>query len=104
MSEAPSTPEPPLSVLLFVAGASMAGMSSVAALRRLAAESPTPLEVTVIDVLDEPALAEQWRVMATPTAIRTTPEPVARIVGDLGAPNAAEFVRDVLLPANVHKP
>lgn len=40
-------------------------------------------DIQVIDVLDHPDQAEQAGVLATPTAIKTCPGVVARVVGDL---------------------
>jgi circadian clock protein KaiB len=40
-------------------------------------------EVTVIDILEEPSLAEKKKILATPTIIRETPEPEKRIIGEL---------------------
>ncbi|MDA1052880.1 MAG: circadian clock protein KaiB [Planctomycetota bacterium] len=40
-------------------------------------------ELTVIDVLERPQLAEDERILATPTLIKELPGPVRRIIGDL---------------------
>ncbi|MCB4756928.1 MAG: circadian clock protein KaiB [Elusimicrobia bacterium] len=40
-------------------------------------------ELTVIDVLERPQLAEDENIIATPTVVKERPEPVRRIVGDL---------------------
>ncbi len=40
-------------------------------------------EITVVDVLEHPDLAEESRIFATPTLIKTYPPPVRRVVGDL---------------------
>jgi len=40
-------------------------------------------EVEVIDVLEEPELAEQEKILATPTLVKRLPEPVRKIIGDL---------------------
>jgi circadian clock protein KaiB len=37
----------------------------------------------VIDVLKNPQLAESDNILATPTVIKSEPEPVRRIIGDL---------------------
>ena len=37
----------------------------------------------VIDVLDRPALAENERIVATPTLIKELPPPLRRMIGDL---------------------
>jgi circadian clock protein KaiB len=40
-------------------------------------------EVDVIDVLEHPALAENEKILATPTLVKRLPEPVRKIIGDL---------------------
>lgn len=40
-------------------------------------------ELEVIDVLEQPQLAEDDKILATPTVIRELPAPVRRVVGDL---------------------
>jgi circadian clock protein KaiB len=37
----------------------------------------------VIDVVKQPKLAEDDKILATPTLIRMLPPPIARIIGDL---------------------
>jgi len=40
-------------------------------------------EIIIVDVLERPQLAEDERILATPTLIRQLPLPLRRIVGDL---------------------
>lgn len=40
-------------------------------------------EVQVIDVLEHPQLAEDEKILATPTLVRALPPPLRRIIGDL---------------------
>lgn len=40
-------------------------------------------ELQVIDVLERPQLAEDERIVATPTLIKALPPPLRRIIGDL---------------------
>lgn len=40
-------------------------------------------EMTVIDVLEQPALAENQKIIATPTLVKELPPPLRRIIGDL---------------------
>ena len=47
------------------------------------AELPGVYEVEVIDVLEHPALAENEKILATPTLVKRLPEPVRKIIGDL---------------------
>ncbi|MCS6870193.1 MAG: circadian clock KaiB family protein [Anaerolineae bacterium] len=40
-------------------------------------------EITVIDILEHPHLAEEEQILATPTLVRESPLPRRRLVGDL---------------------
>ena len=40
-------------------------------------------EIVIIDVLDNPQLAEDEKILATPTLIKESPPPPRRIIGDL---------------------
>lgn len=57
---------------------------AVANLRRLCEEELDECyELVVIDVLDHPQLAEDERILATPTLIKQLPPPLRRVIGDL---------------------
>lgn len=58
-------------------------MQAIANLRRIwDEECPDGYEITVIDVLRQPALAEKEKILATPTLIKLSPLPSKRIIGD----------------------
>lgn len=40
-------------------------------------------ELSVIDVLERPQLAENEKILATPTLVKELPPPLRRVVGDL---------------------
>ena len=40
-------------------------------------------ELTIVDVLKRPDLAEQASILATPTLVKASPLPVLRLIGDL---------------------
>ena len=40
-------------------------------------------DVEVIDILENPGLADTEKILATPTLVRKLPEPVRKIIGDL---------------------
>jgi circadian clock protein KaiB len=44
---------------------------------------PVRLDVEVIDVTEHPAMAERDKILATPTLVKRTPEPVRKVIGDL---------------------
>lgn len=39
--------------------------------------------IELIDVLEQPEVAEEYNIVATPTLIKTLPPPLRRIIGDL---------------------
>jgi circadian clock protein KaiB len=72
------------SLRLYITGRTPSSMRAIANLRDICARDlGGDIEVEVIDVLEHPALAEDERILATPTLIKRLPEPVRRIVGDL---------------------
>ena len=40
-------------------------------------------ELVIIDVLEQPQLAEEMKILATPTLIKELPPPLYRVIGDL---------------------
>ena len=40
-------------------------------------------KLVIIDVLERPQLAEDEKILATPTLIKALPPPLARVIGDL---------------------
>lgn len=40
-------------------------------------------EIVIIDVLERPQLAEDEKILATPTLIKQLPPPIGRVIGDL---------------------
>lgn len=69
---------------LFVTGQTPRSQRAIRNLRRLCEEDlPHQVDLTVIDVLQSPQLAEDAKVIATPTLVKETPLPARRLVGDL---------------------
>ena len=72
---------------LYVTGNTTRSERAINNLRRLCADVlRNGCEVEVVDVLEQPELAEVDRVLATPTVIRRVPAPERRVVGDLSDP------------------
>jgi circadian clock protein KaiB len=67
---------------LYVAGDTHASERALRGLERLRVEL-ADADVKVIDVREEPDVAERERIVATPLLVRVEPAPVRRIVGDL---------------------
>ena len=57
---------------------------AIANLRRLCEEELNgQYELEIIDVLENPQLAEDEKILATPTLIKRLPPPLRRVIGDL---------------------
>jgi circadian clock protein KaiB len=69
---------------LFVTGQTPRSERAIANLRRVCDEElGGRCEIIIIDVLERPEVAEEEKILATPTLIRQYPPPVRRIIGDL---------------------
>ncbi len=40
-------------------------------------------DLEIINILEQPQLAEDERILATPTLVKVLPEPLRRVIGDL---------------------
>jgi circadian clock protein KaiB len=69
---------------LFVTGGTPRSEEAVKNLRLLCANKELlSCEISVIDVRENPSLAEELKVVFTPTLIKESPAPPRRIIGDL---------------------
>ena len=69
---------------LYIAGQSPKSVTAFANLQKLCEEHlPGRYQIEVIDLMQQPQLAAGDQIVAIPTLIRTLPEPLRRIVGDL---------------------
>ena len=69
---------------LYVTGQTPRTERAIQNLRRICEQNlGSQYQLLVIDVLEQPHLAEQERILATPTLIKELPPPVRRIIGDL---------------------
>lgn len=69
---------------LYVTGGTPRAEIAIANLRRICEEVLAgEYELLVIDVIERPDLAEQDRVLVTPTVIKQVPPPPRRVLGDL---------------------
>ena len=73
---------------LFVAGHSQRSQNVVTSFQNLCAtELPGQHRIDIVDVLEQPEIAEHHKVLATPTLIRLEPNPAVKLVGDLVNPS-----------------
>lgn len=69
---------------LFVTGRTSQSQRAIENLQRICDTDLAGIyEVEVIDVLENPDLAEVEKILATPTLVKRLPEPVRKIIGDL---------------------
>ncbi|MEZ5337173.1 MAG: circadian clock protein KaiB [bacterium] len=69
---------------LYVTGRTHNSLRAIENLKRVCEEDLRGrYEIEVIDVLEHPKLAENERIMATPTLVKKLPVPVRKIIGDL---------------------
>ncbi len=69
---------------LYVTGKTPKSERAIANLKEICEKEMEGLyELQVIDVLESPQLAENEKILATPTLIKDLPPPLKRIIGDL---------------------
>ena len=69
---------------LYVAGQTVKSLAATANLKRLCEDHLAgAYAIEVIDLLENPQLAEGDQILAIPTLIRSLPAPLKRVIGDL---------------------
>lgn len=69
---------------LYVAGQTPKSLTAFANLKRICEEYlEGRYTIHVIDLLENPQLAEGDQIVAIPTLVRSLPEPIKKIIGDL---------------------
>ncbi|HXT15957.1 MAG TPA: circadian clock protein KaiB [Gemmatimonadaceae bacterium] len=69
---------------LYVSGSSSRAQTAIANLRRICEfELHGQYALEIIDVLEHPQVAEDDKILATPTLIKQLPPPLRRVIGDL---------------------
>lgn len=69
---------------LYVTGRTARSEVAIRNLQRICdTELQGDFNIEVVDVLEHPQLAEDEKILATPTLVRQLPEPVRKIIGDL---------------------
>jgi circadian clock protein KaiB len=69
---------------LYVAGRSPKSLAAFANLKKICEEYvPGQYTIEVIDLVENPQLAEGDQIVAIPTLVRKLPQPLRKIVGDL---------------------
>ena len=82
---------------LFIAGSSARSRRTIETLRRILRERlEGRVDLEIVDIYQQPELAERHQVIAAPTLLRLHPEPVRRLIGDLA--DEARVLRGLGLP------
>src|SRR5215212_5557137 len=69
---------------LYVTGATPRAETAIANLKRICEqELGGQYQLEIIDVLEHPDLAENDKILATPTLIKQLPPPLRKVIGDL---------------------
>jgi circadian clock protein KaiB len=69
---------------LYVAGKTPKSLAAYANLKKLCDEHlPDRYTIEVIDLQENPQLAQNDQILAIPTVVRKLPSPICRLVGDL---------------------
>jgi circadian clock protein KaiB len=69
---------------LYVTGSSPRTSAAISNLKRICEqELEGRYELEIIDVLEYPQIAEDEKILATPTLIKQLPPPLRRVIGDL---------------------
>lgn len=73
-----------LALKLYIAGRTVRTEQAIANIRKICdTDLAGKYSLIVIDVLERPQLAENEKILATPTLVKDLPPPLRRIVGDL---------------------
>ncbi|MEN6343134.1 MAG: circadian clock KaiB family protein [Methanospirillum sp.] len=71
---------------IYVVGRTPKALMALQNLKRICQERvPGRYTIEMIDLLANPELAAENRIIAVPTLIRRSPEPVRRVIGDLSS-------------------
>jgi circadian clock protein KaiB len=86
------------SLRLYVTGATPASSRAIAFIKDFCEQFlKGRYLLEVVDVYQQPALADEERILATPTLVRRSPGPLRRIVGNLSDPRRLQTVLGIIL-------
>jgi circadian clock protein KaiB len=93
---APTAPKKQWNLRLYVAGDSPRSRTALANLQKLCeTRLKDNYDIEVIDLTKRPDLAKADQILAVPTLIRSVPEPMKRIIGDLSNADRALVALDL---------
>jgi circadian clock protein KaiB len=75
---------PRWALTLYISGASPRSSEAIATVRRICDEDLAgQVDLTVVNAVDHPALVKQDHILALPTLVKHSPEPLRHLVGNL---------------------
>lgn len=78
------TPEKPWILRLYVAGQTPKSVTAFANLKKICeTHLKGCYQIEIVDLMENPQLAEGDQIIAVPTLVRQLPEPIKKIIGDL---------------------
>jgi circadian clock protein KaiB len=87
---------------LYVTGKTPRSARAIANLNEICeSELRGQYDIQVIDVRESPHLAEEEKILATPTLIKVLPPPTRRIIGDLSEREQVIFGLDLNINAQI---
>lgn len=88
---------------LYITGRTPNSVAAVRNLQHICAKGVdgSEFEVDVIDVLENPDLAEEEKILATPTLVKALPMPLRKIIGDLSDHQKVLVALDLIPPLGV---
>ncbi len=94
----PETGSKPYRLRLFVAGVTPRSERTIRNLRRICqAHLAGRFDLEIVDIYQQPHLAEDSQIIAAPTLLKLRPLPLRRIIGDLS--DESRVLRGLDLPA-----
>ncbi len=82
---------------LYITGQTPRSEQAIANMRNICQEELRgQYELIIIDVLERPQMAEDEKIIATPTLIKALPSPLRRIIGDLSNKEKVLLGLDIL--------
>jgi circadian clock protein KaiB len=83
-SAAPSTAQKAYRLRLYVAGKTPKSVLAFTNLKQICEDHlQDRYEIEIVDLLENPQLAQGDQILAVPTLVRRLPEPIKKIIGDL---------------------
>lgn len=84
MTQSDSTAPQANILRLYITGRTPRSERAIQTLRNICdSEMGGSFQLVIVDVLENPQLAEDEKILATPTVVKELPPPIRRIIGDL---------------------